>query len=109
MGYCNSISLPDINYLGLFDDISYKYVKDTLIRCSPDDEYVDVEIEDLECDSGVRTKFTFTLVWRNDEYSAPKFEEKTFEVIKEYNGSSPYALYIVGNLQRDDESDEDED
>ena len=75
----------DISYmkqLDLFDDIEYKYIKNII---EDDEDYIEVEIEDLDCDriACCKTRFIFEL---NDE---------KFIVDKEYNCSGAYALMML--------------
>ena len=60
MEYTKILFVKDMKTLELFDNISYKYIKDFI---NDDDSYIDVEIEDLECNriGYSKTKFTFEL------------------------------------------------
>ena len=86
--------VEDAKYLELFEDIPYKYIKNIIYD---DEEQLVVEITALDCDrvAYCRSKFEFEL------------EDKKFKVIKEYNTSSPYALYLCG-LEANEEEEEDE-
>ncbi len=104
--YTNCIPLATAKWLDLFDDIPYKYLKKLL---EEEDDFI-VEIEDMPCDrvAWCKTSFTFTLDINVSGGSLPLMVKKEFTVIKEYNGSSPMALTIMG-LQYPDEEEEESD
>ena len=112
MTYTNNINYYTIDYLDLFDDIPFKHVKSIVNQNKNEDDWVDfdfeVEIEDVECDrvAWCATKFTFELEIKTTYGS---IHNKTFVVVKEYNGSSPMAMYIGENLYYEDEEEEEED
>lgn len=88
--------------LDLFDNISYKYIKDII---NNDDDDIEVEIEDLDCDrvAWCKTRFKFEIdLGRGNGILKVDLE-------KEYNGSSVYALMML-ELDTDDErlTDEEE-
>ena len=109
MGYTNYLMVSMMKYLDLFDNISYKYIKDII---NNDDDYIDVEIERLDCDRECycKTRFTFKIsqgkvyVWDTED------TYKEFVVEKEYNDCSAYALMMLGLYDEsdDEESDEEE-
>ena len=108
MGYTNCLSVSTMKILDLFDNISYKYIKD-IINNDYDD--IEVEIKDLECDRVCfcKTQFKFIIPQLYDESFGEKYyKDATFTVVKEYNGSSLFALTMYG-LVEDEEEDEDED
>ena len=117
MSYTNNINYYTIDYLDLFDDIPFKYVKSIVTFFNKnEDEWFDfdfeVEIEDVECDrvAWCATKFTFDLKINVSEGAMPLWVTKTFVVVKEYNGSSAMAMYIGEHLfNEEEETDEDED
>ena len=84
--------------LDLFDNISYKYIKDII---NDDDDCIDVEIEDVECDriTYCKTRFKFQI----DLGSGNGVLKVTTE--KEYNTSSPFALMMC-ELEEDEEEEE---
>jgi len=104
-----------IEYLGLFDDLPYKYVKSIINCCKTDEDKMEydfeVDIEDLDCDRDTwcKTKFTFTLKINVSRGSLPLMVDKKFVVIKVYNSSSPMAMYICENLYEEEEEEEEED
>ena len=114
MTYTNCINMHHIEYLDLFDDLPYKYVKSIINCCKTDEdkwEYdFEVDIKDLDCDrvAWCKTKFTFTLEIDVSGGSLPLMVDKKFVVIKEYNSSSPMALYICENLDEEEEEEEEE-
>ena len=104
-----------IEYLGLFDDLPYKYVKSIINCCKTDEDKMEydfeVDIEDLDAvnDWTCSTSFTFTLKIDVSRGSLPLMVDKKFVVIKEYNSSSPMAMYICENLYEEEEEEEEED
>ena len=111
MTYTNNINYHTIDYLDLFDEIPFKYVKSIVKQNTNEDDWFDfdfeVEIEDVECDrvAWCATKFTFEL---EVETTYGSIHNKTFVVIKEYNGSSAMAMYIGENLYYEEEEEEDD-
>ena len=105
MGYTNCLFVSTMKNLDLFDNISYKYIKDII---NDDDDEIDVEIEDLPCDriAYCKTQFKFSIPQLIDERFGEKYyKDATFNVVKEYNGSSPFAYMM---LELDEESEESE-
>jgi hypothetical protein len=96
--YINRLSLEQMEYLDLFDDIPYKYVKD-LVKMDNETDF-EVEIEDIYCDrvAWFETKITFTININDID--------KTFEKVLYYNNSSPIALAIM-ELEDNESSGED--
>jgi len=106
MEYTNCLNMEQIDYLDLFDDIPYKYIKNII----KDKDYdLEVEITDVDCDrvAWCKTKFEFELQINVSQGSLPLYVNKKFEVIKEYNNSSPMALFML-DLQIEDEEESDE-
>tara|TARA_R110000803_G_scaffold48881_4_gene101712 strand:+ start:423 stop:761 length:339 start_codon:yes stop_codon:yes gene_type:complete len=101
MVYTNCLTIKDLKYLDLLDDIKYKYVKDF-----DDDDDIEVDIEDVNVDDDehpkhyCHTKFIFTL-------ESSRFKVKISKTIH-YNGSSPVALFLCG-IVSEEESDEESD
>jgi len=94
--------------LNLFDNISYKYIKDII---NDDDDDIEVEIEDIDCDRDgwCKTRFTFIIPQLYDERFGEKYyKDAKFVVEKEYNGSSPYALMMIDLDDREEEEEEEE-
>ena len=106
MGYTNCLTIGQMKELDLFDDISYKYIKDIINK---DDDDFEVEIEDLPCDRDgwCKTQFKFELNINVSGGYMPIMVDKEFVVEKEYNGSSIFAL-IMRNLYDEDEEEEEE-
>ena len=88
--------------LDLFDNISYKYIKDII---NNDDDDIEVEIEDLDCDkvAWCKTRFTFKLNIDVSGGSMPIMVDKEFVVEKEYNNSSAYALMMIELNEEEEE------
>ena len=116
MGWTH-INYADIDYLGLFDDIPYKYVKSIVNENKNVEDWLEfefeVEIEDVKCVHeyycSIKISFKLEIGWDGlVTKSGDELVTKSFEVIKEYTGSSPMAKYIGENLYYEDE-DEDED
>ena len=108
MGYTNCLTIGLMKELALFDNISYKYIKDIIIN---DDDDMEVEIEDLDCDrvAWCKTRFTFKLNIDVSGGSMPIMVEKEYVVEKEYNNSSPYALMMIELYEEEEEEEEEED
>ena len=98
--YTNCLSLKQVDYLELFDDLPYKYVKN-LVKMDNETDF-EVEIEDIVCDrvGWCETKFTFTISINDID--------RTFEKVLYYNNSSPIALAII-ELEYNEPSDESSD
>ena len=111
--YTNCLSLEQMKYFNLFDNIPYKYLKDIIHY---DDDYdFEVEIEDMPCDrvAWCKTKFTFDLRIDISQGSLPIYVNKTYTVEIEYNNSSSIALTLMELVlleqERNEESEEDTD
>jgi len=85
--YTNRLSLEQMEYFDLFDEIPYKFIK-KLVKMDSETDF-EVDIEDIECDiiAYCKTKFTFTITINDID--------KTFEKILHYNSSSPIAIAIM--------------
>ena len=108
MGYTKCLMVSTMKELDLFDDISYKYIKNII---NDDDDDIEVEIEYLDCDrvAWSRTKFTFEIS-QGKVYSWDTEDTyKKFVVEKEYNSSSAYALMMLELQEEDDEEEEEDD
>ena len=107
MGYTNCLMVSQMKELDLFDNISYKYIKNIIKH---DDDDIEVEIERLDCDrvAYCRTRFTFKIsqgkvyVWDTED------TYKEFVVEKEYNNSSAYALMMLELYEESDEEDDED-
>ena len=114
MSYTNCINYHTIDYLDLFDDIPFKYVKSIVNQNKNEEEWnhydLEVEIEDVECDRDTwnSIKITFNLEIDVSGGSLPLMVTKKYEVIKTYNTSSPMAMYIGENLIDEDEDEDEE-
>jgi hypothetical protein len=106
--YTNCISLEQMEYLDLFDNIPYKVVK-KIVKMDDDTDF-QVEIKDLPHDDYNKcfTSFKFTLEIDISQGSLPLMVEKHYCVIKEYVGSSPMAMFIGENLTIEVEEEEEE-
>jgi hypothetical protein len=106
MGYTNCLMVSTMKKLNLFDNISYKYIKDII---DEDDNDFEVEIEDLDCDriAYCKTRFKFEINIDVSGGCMPMMVDRKFVVEKEYNSSSAYALMML-ELQEEDEEEEEE-
>lgn len=106
MGYTNCLMVSTMKELDLFDNIPYKYIKNIINR---DDDDIEVEIEDLECDTigYCKTRFTFKLNINVSGGCMPIMVDKKFVVDIEYNGSSCFGM-LMSDLIEDDEEEEEQ-
>ena len=106
--YTNCLSLEQMEYLDLFDNIPYKVVK-KLVKLHDETDFK-IEIKDLQHDDYNKrfTSFKFTLEIDISQGSLPLMVDKHYCVIKEYNGSSPMAMYIGENLTYPESEEEEE-
>jgi len=106
--YTNCITLEQMEWLDLFDEIPYKVVK-KLVKLHDETDF-EVEIKDLPNDSGYMcsTSFKFTIEIDISQGSLPLMVDKHYCVIKEYDGSSPMAMYIGENLTYPESEEEEE-
>ncbi len=108
MGYTNCLLVSTMKKLDLFDNISYKYIKDII---NDDDVLIEVEIKDLDCDrfGYCKTRITFSIPQLIDERFGEKYyKDKKFVVETEYYGSSEFALIMLLLQKEDEEEEEDE-
>jgi|TARA_R110002153_G_scaffold50392_1_gene141806 hypothetical protein len=101
--YTNCLTLEQMEYLDLFDNIPYKVVK-KLVKLHDETDFK-IEIKDLQHDDYNKrfTSFKFTLEIDISQGSLPLMVEKHYCVIKEYDGSSPMAMFIDENLVEEEE------
>ena len=106
--YTNCLSLEQMEYLDLFDNIPYKDIK-KIVKMDDDTDF-QVEIKDLPNDSGYMcsTSFKFTIEIDISQGSLPLMVEKHYCVIKEYNSSSEMALYILTFVEEEEEEESSE-
>ena len=107
--YTNCLTLEQMEYLDLFDNIPYKVVK-KLVKLHDETDF-EVEIKDLQHDDYNKrfTSFKFTLEVDISDGCLPLMVEKHYCVIKEYDGSSPMAMFIGENLVEEEEDEEEDD
>tara|TARA_R110000751_G_scaffold229488_2_gene330992 strand:- start:271 stop:618 length:348 start_codon:yes stop_codon:yes gene_type:complete len=114
MPYRDDLCFNDIEYLNLFDNIPYRYVKNIIKNNKDDDDkyerILDCEIEDMEAPNGwtCKKKITFEIECDVSGGSLTIMRMKKFIVELEYNGSSPTAMYIGENMWEDEDEDEEE-
>jgi len=106
-----TISLNDAKYLDLFDDIAYKYLKDCYANDDTDknDEFLDVEITDLQAQSLIlgRVKINFEIRFICDiRFGETHYKTLKCEKIIEYNTSSGVALKLM-EITGENDSDSD--
>ena len=108
MGYTNCLTISQMKKLNLFDNISYKYIKDII---NNDDDDIEVEIEYLDCDrvAWCKPRFTFEISQGKVYPWDTEDTYKKFVVEKEYNSSSAYALMMLELQEEDDEEEEEDD
>ena len=107
MPYNKTLLISTMKKLELFDNISYKYIKDII---EDDEDYYDVKIENLPYDRVCycKTKFTFSIPQLIDERFGEKYyKDATFNVIKEYNTSSYFGLMMC-ELEEEEKEEEEE-
>lgn len=102
--YTNCLMLSQMKWLDLFDDMPYGEIKHHIHGDDENDYEVDIQdIEDDECNYRTcKTQFTFDLEHGEGFYR----HTKTHKIIKEYNSSSPMAMFICDLCF--EESDEEE-
>ena len=96
--YTNCITLEQMEWLELFDEMPYKVVK-KIVKLHDETDF-EVEIEDLpnDEDNMCSTSFTFKLEIDISEGYLPLMVKREYCVIKEYDSSSLMAMYIGENL-----------
>ena len=106
--YTNCITLEQMEWLDLFDEIPYKVVK-KLVKLDGDTDF-EVEIEDLPNDeyNKCSTSFKFTLEIDISQGYLPLMVKREYYVIKEYDDSSLMAMYIGENFKGEEEEEEEE-
>jgi len=105
--YTNCLTLYQMKWLYLFDDMPYGEIKHIIHGHDENDYEVDIQdIELDECDYRTRkTQFTFDLEHGEGIYK----HTKTYKIIKEYDASSPMAMFIDDLcLEESDEEESDE-
>jgi hypothetical protein len=102
MPYAEYLTIADLKFLDLLDDVEYKFIK-----VYDDDDDIEVDIESVNSytdgkypNGCCHTKFVFTL------------EEKRFKIkidkTLHYTPNSAFALFI-GNLYQEDYNEDEED
>tara|TARA_R110002167_G_scaffold92960_1_gene249505 strand:+ start:52 stop:759 length:708 start_codon:yes stop_codon:yes gene_type:complete len=107
MGFTRCLMVSRMKELDLFDNISYKDIKDII---NNDGYNVDVEIEGLHLDgiAYCKTQFTFEININVSGGCMPVMVDKKFVVEKEYNTSSAYLLMMLELIKEDEEEEEEE-
>ena len=109
--YTNCITLEQMLWLDLFDDLPYKNIKDILELDGDTDfevEIVDIPNNHNVCPTWCTTSFNFILNINVSQGSLPIMVDKHFTVTKAYSGSSPMALFIMEYLIIEEEEEEEE-
>lgn len=107
MKFTKWVFIGTMKDMNLFDDIDYKYIKNII---NDDEDEIKIEIKTMDCDrvAYCKTKFTFCIPQLIDQSFGEKFyRDMEFTVIKEYNGSSMFALMMI-NLEEDEEDEEED-
>tara|TARA_R110000822_G_scaffold262929_1_gene387288 strand:+ start:205 stop:810 length:606 start_codon:yes stop_codon:yes gene_type:complete len=108
--FTNCLTLEQMEYLDLFDNIPYKVVK-KLVKMDDDTDF-EVEIKEIEIDdyNKCSTSFKFTIKIDISQGWLPLMVDKEYCIIKEYDSSSPMAMFIGENLAypTDEESESEE-
>ena len=94
--YCLCLPISAMKQLGLFDNISYKYIKDIIYitkNVRHDDEFaIEVVIQErFEFPEYHKTEFTFIIPQMDDESDGQEFN-----VIKQYKDDSLYGNLMTG-------------
>ena len=108
MSYINWLDVSQMKWLNLFDDIPYKHIKDII---NEDDDAIYVEIEDIPVEDDpcgynkCKTKFIFELKINVSGGSLPLYRDEKFTVIKEYDSSSQYGMYMCDLWEEEEEEE----
>ena len=94
MCYENCLLVSQMKWFDLFDDIPYKYLKNL-----HDDDDMEVEIKDIRGHSYTRCRTRFTFELETNRHI------RQFEVVKEYNGSSRFAMCLTNFWIGEDEDE----
>ena len=100
MPFKNRIQLTTIQYLGLFDDIPYKYIKNMIDK--DDEDYYKVEIMELEWVPNLKTRFKLTL---SVYISQGIYIDKIFTIVKEYKYGSDVELVMCSLFEYDSDEE----
>jgi hypothetical protein len=117
-GYLKDNTIKNMIKLDLFDDIPFKYLKDTIdfktedYKKHTDCPYsIEVDIEDLECKWKMwsKTQFILTIpyIYEVDEFDGIYWNTKKFKVVKKYKKKSEMCVNI-NNLTHKEEDDEED-
>ena len=103
------ISIETAKYLGLFDEVKYKYVKDFFDN-NDDDDFIEVEVEavDDDNDTWCKTIFKFEIPFDFGMCDKGILKVKT---TKRYSGSSPIAMKMCevwDSIEEEEEEEEEE-
>ncbi len=113
MPYHNCMTISEMKWLDLFDDIPYKICKSIVSGCEESDwnndwevKITDLPIPDHERYNKRKTMFEFDLTYKEESGVRPR---RHFKVIKYYDTCSQMAEFIDENLSYDTDSDSDSD
>jgi len=106
------ITIETAQYLGLFDEVKYKYVKDFFDNNDDDDDLIEIEVEAVDDDDDLPT-FCKTIFKFEIPFDFGMCDKGTLKVktTKRYNGSSPFAMKMCevwDSIEEEEESDEEE-
>ena len=98
MAYTKSLMIETMKKLDLFDDLPYKYIKDVI---NNDDDYIDVSMEDVECERPgyCKTRFAFKIDMGVDNGIL------NVDFQREYSSCGYYALLLIDLKTNDDVGD----
>ena len=101
MAFTKHFTIEMMKKLDLFDNISYKHIKDII---NNDDDGIDVSILNLECDNPgyCKTRFAFKIDSRTDGGNGGILN---VDFVMEYSACGYYALLLIDLQTNDDVGD----
>ena len=101
MAFTKYFTIETMKKLDLFDNISYKHIKDII---NNDDDGIDVSMEDVECEriAYCKTRFAFKIDSRTDGGNGGILN---VDFVMEYSACGYYALMLIDLQTNDDVGD----